>query len=90
MQQVLILVLIAVMLLTASVLWFGYFNKGPGSPVSVVKPEGAAEGIEGSVPQQVEINFDVLLLPILQDLKDPALPVLEPALKGRNNPFLPF
>jgi hypothetical protein len=83
MQQVLILVLVAVLLITATVLWLGYFKK---EPVGV--PE--SQGVVKPVPQQVEVNFGVLSLPLLQELDIPAQAVLEPLLKGRDNPFLPF
>ena len=82
-QQGLILVLVAVLLITAAVLWTGFFQKGPVSPI---------ESQGGVRPQllQVEVNFGVLALPLLQELDVPGEPVLEPDVKGRNNPFLPF
>jgi hypothetical protein len=82
-QQGLILVLIAVLFITATVLWMGFFKKGP---VSLGEPQAAV------IPQvqPVEINFGVLSLPLLQELDVPGQPVLEPELKGRSNPFLPF
>lgn len=83
MQQVLILVLLAVMLITAAVLWFGFFKT---EPISL----GGLQGVVSPIPQQVEVNFGVLSLPLLQELDAPADPILEPSSKGRNNPFLPF
>lgn len=83
MQQGLILVLIAVLFITAAVLWMGFFKKGSES---LAEPKGAVR----PAPQQIEINFNVLSLPLLQELSVPAEPVLEPLLKGRDNPFLPF
>lgn len=83
MQQGLILVLIAVLFVMATVLWLGFFRKGPvsiGEPQAVVRLQS----------EQVDINFDVLLLPVLRELGAPAEPVQEPLLKGRDNPFLPF
>lgn len=83
MQQGLILVLIAVLFITAAVLWLGFFQKGPVSVVGsgmVIKPQ----------LQSVEVNFGVLSLPMLRELDVPAEPVQEPLQKGRNNPFLPF
>ncbi|MDO8474202.1 MAG: hypothetical protein Q7S62_01545 [bacterium] len=82
MQQGLILVLIAVLFITATVLWLGFFQKGP----SLAGPQGTMR----PALQQIEINFNVLSLPLLQELNAPAEPVLEPLIKGRNNPFLPF
>lgn len=83
MQQALILVLVAVLFITAVVLWLGYFKK---EPVSVIQPQG---GVQPQL-QQVEVNFGVLSLPLLQELDIPGEPVLEPDVKGRSNPFLPF
>lgn len=82
MQQGLILVLIAVLFITAAVLWLGFFKKGPSvaESQSFLKPQS----------QSIEVNFGVLSLPLLQELNAPAEPVLEPAFKGRTNPFLPF
>ncbi|MBI2124063.1 MAG: hypothetical protein HYU04_02400 [Candidatus Wildermuthbacteria bacterium] len=82
-QKILILILVAVLLITAAVLWLGFFAK---EPVVSTEPQGAIQPI----PQQVEVNFDVLSLPLLQELDSPAEPVLEPSSKGRSNPFLPF
>lgn len=86
MQQGLIIVLLVVLLITAGVLWLGFFRGKQGERASVVRPEAA----QGQQPQTVQINFDVLSLPLLQELDDPAEPVQEPLIKGRNNPFLPF
>lgn len=85
-QQILILVLVAVLLVMVTVLWFGYFKQTPVVVVSEESPQGVVKPI----PQQVEINFDVLSLPMLKELNDPEEPVAEPEVKGRSNPFLPF
>ena len=82
-QQIFILVLVAVLLITATVLWLGYFKK---EPAALTGPQGAVI----PVPQQVEVNFGVLSFPLLQELNAPAEPVVEPDSKGRSNPFLPF
>lgn len=82
-QQGLILVLIAVLFITAAVLWLGFFKK---EPEPSIEPGGAV----GPQLQPVEIDFGVLQLPLLQELNVPAKPVLEPLTKGRDNPFLPF
>jgi flagellar basal body-associated protein FliL len=84
-QKILILVLVAVLLITATVLWFGFLKKEP-----VVNVSAEPQDVVQPIPQQVEVNFDVLSLPLLQELDSPAEPVLEPSSKGRNNPFLPF
>ncbi len=83
MQQVLILVLGAVLFITVTVLWLGFFKTEQVVPVG-------SQGAVTSQIQSVKVNFDVLSLPLLQELDVPAEPVLEPPLKGRDNPFLPF
>jgi flagellar basal body-associated protein FliL len=82
-QKILILILVAVLLITAAVLWLGFFQK---EPVVSTEPQGVIQPI----PQQVEVKFNVLKLPLLQELDAPAESVLEPSSKGRSNPFLPF
>lgn len=83
MQQGLILVLVAVLFITAAVLWLGFFKK---EPVSVIQSQG---GVRPQL-QQVEVNFGVLSLPLLQELDTPGEQVLEPDAQGRSNPFLPL
>ena len=83
-QKILILVLVAVLLIMATVLWLGFLKKEP-----VVVTEGP-QGVVVPVLSQIEVNFNVLSLPLLQELNSPAEPVLEPSNKGRSNPFLPF
>lgn len=82
-QQGLILVLIVVLFITATVLWSGFFQKG-------AEPIGEPQGTGRPQLQLVEINFDVLSLPLLYELNVPAEPTLEPSIKGRDDPFLPF
>lgn len=82
-QQGLILVLLIVLFITAAVLWLGYFKKEPVSGLE-------SQGVVSPIPQQVEVNFGVLTLPLLQELNTPVEPVQEPELKGRSNPFLPL
>ena len=82
-QQLLILVLGIVILVTVTVLWIGYFKKEPAPVVEL-------QGIVNPISKSVDINFGVLSLPLLQELDAPADPVLEPELKGRSNPFLRF
>ena len=83
MQQGLILALLVVLFITATVLWLGLFKKKSPSL-------GELQGSARPQLQSVKINFGVLLLPLLQELDIPAQQVLEPLLKGRDNPFLPF
>lgn len=80
-QQGLILALVAVLLITTIVLWFGFFKRGGSLPT----PDIAAPALK-----PVEINFGVLDLPLLQTLEAPPEAVLEPESPGRSNPFLPF
>lgn len=80
-QQGLILVLVAVLLITTTVLWFGFFKNGEAQPA-----------LETSAPalKPVEIDFGVLEIPLLQTLDNPPEAVSEPESPGRSNPFLPF
>ncbi len=80
-QQGLILVLVAVLLITTAVLWSGFF-----------KSRGERPAAESPAPalKPVEIDFGVLELPLLKTLDNPSESVLEPESPGRKNPFLPF
>ena len=79
-QQGLILVLVAVLLITTIVLWLGFFKQGAAPTPEIVAP----------ALKPVEINFGVLEIPFLQTLEAPPESVLAPELPGRSNPFLPF
>lgn len=83
MQKGLILIFGAVLFITVTVLWIGFFQ---GKPASVAEPKVGTK----SQSQSIKINFDVLSLPLLQELDIPTEPMIEPLLKGRDNPFLPF
>ena len=80
-QQGLILVLVAVLLITTIVLWSGFLKKG-----------GAQPAAESPVPalKPVEIDFGVLEIPLLKTLENPPEAGSEPESPGRRNPFLPF
>jgi hypothetical protein len=80
-QQGLVLALIAVLLVTTTVLWFGFFKKEEAIPVG--------ETLTPAL-QPVEIDFGVLKLPLLETLDNPLQAALEPETPGRKNPFLPF
>ena len=82
-QQGLIPVLLVVVFITTAVLWLGFFKAEPVVP-------GESQGVVAPEIRSVEVNFDVLSLPLLQELNSPVEPVLEPDTKGRSNPFLPF
>lgn len=81
-QQSLIFLLVAVLLITTAVLWFGFFKSG-----GEVRP--ALETAESAL-KPVEIDFNVLTIPLLQALDNPPEGILEPESPGRKNPFLPF
>lgn len=81
-QQGFILALVAVLLITTTVLWFGFFKKGK-------MPTDVQDTITPTL-RPVEINFGILEDPLLQALDSPSAPVLEPESVGRSNPFLPF
>lgn len=80
-QQGLILVLVAVLVITTVVLWSGFFRKG-----AVIR---AGEALAPAL-KPVEIDFGVLELPILKTLDNAPESVSEPVSPGRRNPFLPF
>lgn len=80
-QQGLILALVAVLLITTAVLWFGFFRKEEAIP--------AGETLTPAL-QPVEIDFGVLEIPLLKTLDNPPGQAPEPEAPGRRNPFLPF
>lgn len=77
-QRALILVLGAVVLVTASVVWWGFFLTAPA-------PQ------DGMVPQPRRVNVDTSILshPVLQELDEPRSKVQVPEEVGRDNPLLP-
>ena len=85
MQQGLVLALVVVLFITAAVLWLGFFNKGGGGAGAQEPETGANQKL-----QQVEINFDILKNPLLEEFDAPPEPVLAPEFVGRSSPFLPF
>jgi len=87
-QRNLIFVLIGVFLITAFVIWQGFFKKETGIPF----PKG-----EKPVPQEIKIDFEILKNPLLQSLQP--FPEIEPFQEstatagnvlGRENPFTPY
>ena len=80
-QQGLILALVSVLLITTTVLWFGFFKKGKAIPAGETLPPAL---------QPVEIDFGVLKTPLLETLDNPREQASEPEAPGRRNPFLPF
>tara|TARA_Y100000310_G_scaffold245218_1_gene250166 strand:+ start:459 stop:731 length:273 start_codon:yes stop_codon:yes gene_type:complete len=77
-HRLLILVLLGVVLVTAAVLWWGFFVIDPVLP-------------EGSVPElrRVEVDTSILANPVLEELDEPRAKTQIPSDVGRDNPFLP-
>ena len=81
-QKRLVYLVIAVLLTTFLVIWFGFFRK---LEVGLPKPPSAALEFE-----KVEIDFSLLENPALRELESfEAIPQFEGDL-GRKNPFVPF
>jgi len=80
-QQYLVFALLAVVFITAAVLWFGFFNKDGQT----------SAGTSASIPRRdVNINFGFLQSQQLNDLIPfESVPPLE-GETGRSNPFLPY
>ena len=94
-QRILIFVFAATLLITAIVVWQGFFNKG-----------GTEELSGGNVvlsQEEIKIDFNVLKSPLLKELQ--SFSEIEPlkestttvkgkieitGKKGRENPFLPY
>lgn len=81
-QKILIYVFAVVVLVTLLVLWLGYFK--PEKPLE--------EAFLPPVIKKIEINWDVLKNPFLENLQTfEGLPPLPPEEEiGRENPFLPY
>jgi len=80
-QQYLIFALLAIVLITAAVLWFGFFSKRGQAP---------SETSVAITRRDVNINFGFLQSQALKDLIPfEPVPPLEGAT-GRSNPFLPY
>jgi hypothetical protein len=90
-QRNLILVFIAVVLITAFVIWSGFFKK---------EKEVFLEEPLLLPPKEIKINFKILKLSVLEELQP--FPKIEPFKEtlpaegeikeklGRENPFLPY
>jgi len=80
-QRNLILIFLAIILIMAYVIWSGFFKK---------EKELVLEEIPFFRPAEVEINFNVFKMPLLQDLREfSEIKPFEEKI-GRENPFLPF
>jgi len=81
--------MVACLILTAAILWFGFFNQG--------KDDSEVYTAENTETSQDEINIDfsVLKNPLLKELQP--FPEIQPlgqgtstGSKGKENPFLPY
>ena len=79
-QKYLIVIVMAMFVITAVLLWSGYFRK----PEPVLE-----EALVGSI-KEIKIDFDVLENPFLQESQVfEKIPSFEGEI-GRENPFLPY
>lgn len=83
-QRNLILVFFGVCLVTGIIIWKGYFDKG--------KSPGTGEISEIIRPKKVEINFEVLKSPLLNDFQgfEEIKPLEGSSQVGRENPFISY
>lgn len=77
-QRALILLLGAVVLVTASVIWWGFFMTGQAPEEGALVP-----------PKRVEVDTSILSHPLLEELDEPRLRPQIPSKVGRDNPLLP-
>lgn len=79
-QKYLVITVISIIIITAGVLWFGFFKKE--APAAAVVSQRMISGID--------INFDVLSSPFLLKAKSfEGIPDFQ-GKAGRENPFLPY
>ncbi|MDP4007053.1 MAG: hypothetical protein Q8P55_00450 [bacterium] len=76
-QRRLIVVLAIVVLVSISVIWWGFFLTAPS-------PEATLPS-----PKKVDINTSILSHPLLQELDEPRAKTQIPLEVGRSNPLLP-
>jgi len=87
-QKVLIFVLIACLLITAVVIWYGFLREDNSAEVYL--------GENVNLPQEeINIDFTVLTNPLLKSLEpySEIQPLVEGGAngsRGRENPFLPY
>lgn len=82
MQQLLILAVVAIALITSIVLWAG-FSK-PKSPAVILQNTSSFSA------QQVQIDFGTLKDKTLEKLESPPSQIPLPQAVGRSNPFISF
>jgi len=80
-QKYLILVFVIVILITVFVFWKGFFAKEKPPEVGII-----------SIPtKKIEINFEILKNPLLEELQPIEKIIPETGVEtGRDNPFLPY
>lgn len=83
-QKRLILVLTLVLLITASVLWYGFFRTPPGEALKEEKE--VAPAFEPSL----DVDFDVLETPAFKNLAPFEGVTPFEGERGRENPFAPI
>lgn len=78
-QRYLILVFIVILLIITTIIWQGFFKKEKPPSPEIFKPA-----------KKIEINFEVLKNPILEELQ--LFEVVAPFEEeiGRENPFIPY
>lgn len=79
-QKKLLLIVGAVIVITVIVLWFGFFRK----------QEVSVEITPASIAREIEIDFQVLENPFLQEIQTFEKPGPFENGIGRENPFLPY
>ena len=78
MQRLLILALVAVVFVTAGVLWWGFFLRASAPTGSLLLQ-----------PLRVKVDTSILSDPILQELDEPETKAQIPPNVGRDNPLFP-
>jgi len=83
-QRNLILVFFGVCLITGIIIWKGFFGKGGTAGTEIIS--------EIVKPKKVEINFEILKSPLLNDFQgfEEIKPLEESSQIGRDNPFISY
>jgi hypothetical protein len=88
-QKTLIFILIGSLLITAFVVWYGFFREEKSATELYIE-----ENTEAS-QEEIKIDFSVLKNPLLQELQpfseiQPLGGSSTPGVAGRANPFIPY
>lgn len=88
-QKVLLFILIGSLIITALVVWYGFFREEKSATELYIE-----ENTEAS-QEEVKINFSVLKNPLLKELQpfseiQPLGSSSTPGTAGRENPFIPY